>query len=280
MVSATYSKAYTATWEGYHPGHSCPCSLVCQRLDGRLELSRNSRNCSHFLRKVSIPQHTHAFDLSITHTQLLPYSVLPGIAFSLDLIETTQQYGVAEVLISSFMAAFIFSVFGGQPLTIAGVTGCASHSLSTNFPKPLTCCRNRANHGVQQDNLRHHRTRTRCTELSSLHRLGLLVGSHHPLGHRNSELSVHLYVSKRQLTDYVYIRVQFLEICDPLFVRHLRILRLMGLPPIWNSSSHSRHARIRSWPHECWCLGCYHPRHSDAGRVFPLPIVIPEVPIP
>lgn len=51
------------------------------------------------------------------------YSVLPGIAFSLDLIETTQQYGVAEVLLSSFMAAFIFSVFGAQPLCIAGVTG-------------------------------------------------------------------------------------------------------------------------------------------------------------
>ncbi|KAF8635938.1 hypothetical protein AX15_000109 [Amanita polypyramis BW_CC] len=50
-------------------------------------------------------------------------NVLPGIAFSLDLIETTNQYGVAEVLISSFMGAFIFSVFGAQPLTIAGVTG-------------------------------------------------------------------------------------------------------------------------------------------------------------
>ncbi|KAG2365145.1 HCO3 transporter family-domain-containing protein [Suillus spraguei] len=50
-------------------------------------------------------------------------NVLPGIAFSLDLIETTQQYTVAEVLISSFMAAFVFSVFGAQPLTIAGVTG-------------------------------------------------------------------------------------------------------------------------------------------------------------
>ncbi|KAE9407396.1 hypothetical protein BT96DRAFT_809571 [Gymnopus androsaceus JB14] len=50
-------------------------------------------------------------------------NVLPGIAFSLDLIETTQQYGVAEVLLASFMAAFIFSVFGAQPLTIAGVTG-------------------------------------------------------------------------------------------------------------------------------------------------------------
>lgn len=50
-------------------------------------------------------------------------NVLPGIAFSLDLIETTQQYGVTEVLLASFMAAFIFSVFGAQPLTIAGVTG-------------------------------------------------------------------------------------------------------------------------------------------------------------
>ncbi|KAF8208598.1 HCO3 transporter family-domain-containing protein [Mycena galopus ATCC 62051] len=45
-------------------------------------------------------------------------NVLPGIAFSLDLIETTNQYGVSEVLISSFMAAFIFSFFGAQPLTI------------------------------------------------------------------------------------------------------------------------------------------------------------------
>ncbi|KAG6337181.1 hypothetical protein ID866_1895 [Astraeus odoratus] len=57
-------------------------------------------------------------------TALIFFSnVLPGIAFSLDLIETTQQYGVAEVLLSTFMAAFIFSVFGAQPLTIAGVTG-------------------------------------------------------------------------------------------------------------------------------------------------------------
>ncbi|KAF8634064.1 hypothetical protein AX17_004328 [Amanita inopinata Kibby_2008] len=50
-------------------------------------------------------------------------NVLPGIAFSLDLIETTKQYGVSEVLLSSFMAAFVFAVFGAQPLTIAGVTG-------------------------------------------------------------------------------------------------------------------------------------------------------------
>lgn len=51
------------------------------------------------------------------------FSVLPGIAFSLDLIETTGEYGVAEVLLSSAVAAGVFSVFGGQPLCIAGVTG-------------------------------------------------------------------------------------------------------------------------------------------------------------
>ncbi|GJJ15581.1 hypothetical protein Clacol_009859 [Clathrus columnatus] len=50
-------------------------------------------------------------------------NIFPGIAFSLDLIETTQQYGVAEVLLSSFMAAAVFSLFGAQPLCIAGVTG-------------------------------------------------------------------------------------------------------------------------------------------------------------
>ncbi|KAI0262448.1 HCO3 transporter family-domain-containing protein [Gloeopeniophorella convolvens] len=60
-------------------------------------------------------------------------NVLPGIAFSLDLIETTQQYGVSEVLLSSFMAAFIFSVFGAQPLCIAGVTGPITVLNSTIF---------------------------------------------------------------------------------------------------------------------------------------------------
>jgi hypothetical protein len=51
----------------------------------------------------------------------------------LDLIETTNQYGVSEVLISSFMAAFIFSCFGAQPLTIAGVTGLYSFVSLNQF---------------------------------------------------------------------------------------------------------------------------------------------------
>ncbi|KAG8770187.1 hypothetical protein FRC16_006429, partial [Serendipita sp. 398] len=50
-------------------------------------------------------------------------NVLPAIAFSLDLIETTGQYGVTEVLIASSLAAGLFSLFAAQPLCIVGVTG-------------------------------------------------------------------------------------------------------------------------------------------------------------
>lgn len=63
------------------------------------------------------------FLLPSDQIRMTSFSVLPGIAFSLDLIETTGKYGVAEVLLSSAMAAGVFSVFGGQPLCIAGVTG-------------------------------------------------------------------------------------------------------------------------------------------------------------
>ncbi|KZT51011.1 hypothetical protein CALCODRAFT_443673 [Calocera cornea HHB12733] len=56
-------------------------------------------------------------------TMIFFSNVLPGIAFSLDLIETTSQYGVTEVLLSSFMASALFSLFGAQPLCILGVTG-------------------------------------------------------------------------------------------------------------------------------------------------------------
>lgn len=76
-------------------------------------------------------QQLRSFSLQSTAVTLPPgdkinvicFSVLPGIAFSLDLIETTGKYGVAEVLLSSAMAAGVFSVFGGQPLCILGVTG-------------------------------------------------------------------------------------------------------------------------------------------------------------
>ncbi|KAL7414672.1 HCO3 transporter family-domain-containing protein [Mrakia frigida] len=50
-------------------------------------------------------------------------NVLPGIAFSLDLIETTGKYGVNEVLLATLIAAVAASIFGAQPLVISGVTG-------------------------------------------------------------------------------------------------------------------------------------------------------------
>ena len=86
-----------------------------------MELPRCPCHRSYLLLQVSFDVYSEIHILSETGSYVL--SVLPGIAFSLDLIETTEQYGVTEVLLASFMAAFIFSVFGAQPLTIAGVTG-------------------------------------------------------------------------------------------------------------------------------------------------------------
>ena len=64
------------------------------------------------------------------------FSVLPGIAFSLHLTVVTGQYGVFEILLSSFMASFVFSVFGAQPLCIAGVTGLSIAAPPARFSEP------------------------------------------------------------------------------------------------------------------------------------------------
>lgn len=51
-------------------------------------------------------------------------SLLPALAFSLDMFDRTQMsYGVNEVLLSTVLAAVVFSLFAAQPLTIVGVTG-------------------------------------------------------------------------------------------------------------------------------------------------------------
>ncbi|KAF8130561.1 hypothetical protein EV363DRAFT_1399069 [Boletus edulis] len=52
--------------------------------------------------------------------RVIPATTLIIFLQTTHLIETTHQYGVTEILVSSFMAAFIFSVFGAQPLTIPG----------------------------------------------------------------------------------------------------------------------------------------------------------------
>lgn len=68
-------------------------------------------------------------------------SILPALAFSLDMFEkTNQSYGVNEVLLASVLAAVVFSVFAAQPLVIVGVTG-MSFSTSISFLLLfLSCC--------------------------------------------------------------------------------------------------------------------------------------------
>jgi hypothetical protein len=51
-------------------------------------------------------------------------SVLPAIAFTLDMYRRTGQFfGINEALFSSALAAMVFSLLSCQPLTIVGVTG-------------------------------------------------------------------------------------------------------------------------------------------------------------
>ena len=115
-----------------------------------------------------------------------PVSVLPGIAFSLDLIERTNKYGVSEVLLSSFMAAFIFSIFGAQPLTIAGVTGKPSsvHERRTTHKARLF----RTYHRSQSDDLRFNQQQRERSGLSTVCWLGISLGSYPALGDGGSWL--------------------------------------------------------------------------------------------
>ena len=69
---------------------------------------------------------TDAWNYRVIPSTLLTFfaNILPALAFAFELQEKTSgQYGVNEILISSFMAAAGFSLFGAQPLTIVGVTG-------------------------------------------------------------------------------------------------------------------------------------------------------------
>ncbi|TIB81902.1 hypothetical protein E3Q22_00632 [Wallemia mellicola] len=68
---------------------------------------------------------TDAWNYRVIPSTLLIFfaNILPALAFAFELQEKTGQYGVNEVLISTFMAAAGFSVLGAQPLTVVGVTG-------------------------------------------------------------------------------------------------------------------------------------------------------------
>lgn len=51
-------------------------------------------------------------------------NLLPALAFELDMLRQTGGYfGINEALLSSALAAFVFSLFSAQPLTVVGITG-------------------------------------------------------------------------------------------------------------------------------------------------------------
>jgi hypothetical protein len=69
---------------------------------------------------------TDAWDYRVVPATIYMYfaNILPALAFSLDMFQKTgSEYGVNEVLLASVLGAVVFSLFGGQPLVIVGVTG-------------------------------------------------------------------------------------------------------------------------------------------------------------
>ncbi|KDQ11348.1 hypothetical protein BOTBODRAFT_114602 [Botryobasidium botryosum FD-172 SS1] len=84
---------------------------------------------------------TDAWTYRVIPATLLMFcaNVLPALAFSLDLIEKTGEYGVTEILFASFLGAAVFSLFSAQPLTITGVTGpitVLNYTIFTVIPRP------------------------------------------------------------------------------------------------------------------------------------------------
>ena len=62
--------------------------------------------------------------VKISSTGLTSRSILPALAFSLDMFaKTNMSFGVNEVLLASVLGAVVFSIAAAQPLVIVGVTG-------------------------------------------------------------------------------------------------------------------------------------------------------------
>jgi boron transporter len=59
--------------------------------------------------------------------RILFVNLLPALAFQLDMHHNTGGFfGINEALLSSLMAAVVFSLFSCQPLTVVGITGLIS----------------------------------------------------------------------------------------------------------------------------------------------------------
>ena len=60
-------------------------------------------------------------------------NLLPALAFQLDMNHNTGGlYGINEALLSSALAAVVFSTLSAQPLTVVGITGQYLHTAVRN----------------------------------------------------------------------------------------------------------------------------------------------------
>lgn len=100
------------------------------------------RQCICILLSMSFATQQDGLNLDIDNDHLSPaqqnahsnLSILPALAFSLDMFEkTNQSYGVNEVLLASVLGAVVFALLAAQPLVIVGVTGLLS--LESNGQK-------------------------------------------------------------------------------------------------------------------------------------------------
>ena len=86
----------------------------------------------------------------------LPYSILPALAFSLDMFaKTAMSFGVNEVLLASVLGSVVFSLFAAQPLVIVGVTGKENKTRSIQNE---THGDRRSDYRLQLYRLRHNHT--------------------------------------------------------------------------------------------------------------------------
>lgn len=75
---------------------------------------------------VYISDWTDIFSFKIVSSSVFIFftSIAPGVTFSLFLTETTNnEIGAIEILVATSLTGIIFSILGGQPLNILGVTG-------------------------------------------------------------------------------------------------------------------------------------------------------------
>jgi hypothetical protein len=115
-----------------------------------------------------MPGTTEWFQQLPLPSTVICFSVLPGIAFSLDLVETAGKYGVVEVFLSSAIAAGVFSVFGGQRLCILGVTGTLLR-VGTLMSRKYSLSHRKSHNRIKQDNLRHSEKYLGCSGLPVIH---------------------------------------------------------------------------------------------------------------